>query len=274
MGIFFITKVCKFDLYTKSDILPYILYLLLLTIAFTGATFYQSKVFKKKLKFFNALQKDYDRQIAFLKDVNKSFLDIAGNQAKERKMVTDNLHDNLGSMMASLKLNFEALGVRADSGLVTDDDLYSKTGLLIEEAYQKVRLIAQPQYEGAYADNGMLPSLKKLAGMASLYYDVDVAITAFGFVNRISNDKEFAVVWVVKEILMLLTGFEAAGIKLLLSQTDNSINLITEFNVNDKLDDALAVKLFDVKQQVVKLEGKVVLYNDTIKSTIEINIPV
>src|SRR5690606_22155638 len=67
---------------------------------------------------------------------------ILESQEKERHLIANELHDELGSMLATLKFNFETLQRKDKLSTELHQDLYHKTNTLLNEAYQKVRNIS------------------------------------------------------------------------------------------------------------------------------------
>ena len=57
------------------------------------------------------------------------------SQESERIKLANELHDNLGSMLATLKLNFQNLKRQKEGLIVAENKLYEKTDNLIEEAF-------------------------------------------------------------------------------------------------------------------------------------------
>src|SRR5690606_10675170 len=62
------------------------------------------------------------------------------SQEKERQQIANEIHDNLGSILVTLKLNYQSL--RRDNNNPESMQIFEKNDQLIDEAYQKVRDIS------------------------------------------------------------------------------------------------------------------------------------
>jgi len=87
---------------------------------------------------------------------------VAG-QEKERKQIAEDLHDNLGSEIATLKLHFDNLKINREKKKINQDELFNKTEKLIDDAYLKVRSIAHAKNAGVIANKGLLVAVKMMA---------------------------------------------------------------------------------------------------------------
>jgi signal transduction histidine kinase len=81
---------------------------------------------------------------------------MVDGQEKERKQIAEDLHDNLGSVLAMLKLHFENLKIKSEKKKTNQKELFNKTEGLIDEAYLKVRSIAHGKIAGVIANQGLL----------------------------------------------------------------------------------------------------------------------
>ncbi len=174
-------------------------------------------------------QQRYDKA---LKEYELSTIDIMlQGQEKERQRIANDLHDNLGSMLATLKLNFENLKMRKNENTEGENKLYEKTDNLIEEAYQKVRRLAHAKNAGVFANEGLIPAIKKLALKISIPGTIQINVIPFGFTNRLDNTLEIAIFRIVQELATnIIKHSKATEATIHLTQHDYNINIIIEDN--------------------------------------------
>ena len=167
-----------------------------------------------------------------LKDYELSTIDIMlTGQEKERQRIANDLHDNLGSMLATLKLNFENLRLRRNDPGQEENKLYEKTDELIQEAYQKVRRLAHAKNAGVFANEGLIPAIKKLAGKISIPGKLQINVIPFGFTERLDNTLEIAIFRFIQELgTNIIKHSGATEATLHLTQHDTNINIIFEDN--------------------------------------------
>ena len=156
---------------------------------------------------------------------------ILEGQEKERIKIANDLHDNLGSLLATVKLNFNNLKQQQNKTIEDKDQLFDKTDSLIEEAYQKVRTIAHTKNAGVIANQGLLSAVKNIAKKVSIPGKLKVEVIPFGLEERIENSLEIAIFRMIQEILTnAIKHAEASEIIINLTQHDDSLNIIVEDN--------------------------------------------
>ncbi|AXG75063.1 hypothetical protein DVK85_12815 [Flavobacterium arcticum] len=215
-----------------------------------------------------------------LKDYELNSIDIMlEGQEKERQRIANELHDNLGSMLATLKINFENLKLR--KGELREDEykLYKKTDELIEEAYQKVRRLAHVKNAGVLASEGLIPALKKLTekvSVPSLKFD----FSAYGFNEKLHNSQEIAIFRIVQELTTnIIKHAQATEASIQLTNHDDIINVIIEdngvgFNI-DKIDPEDGMGIVSIQKKIKQLGGSFVVDSTPNKgTTILIDLPI
>lgn len=167
-----------------------------------------------------------------LKDHELNSIDIMlEGQERERQRIANDLHDNLGSMLATLKMNFEHLKLRKSDLLDEETKIYDRTDELIEEAYQKVRRLAHAKNAGVFASEGLIPALKKMADKISIPRKLQIQIIPFGFTERLENTLEIAIFRMVQELSTnIIKHSKATEASIQLTQHEDNINIIIEDN--------------------------------------------
>lgn len=161
-----------------------------------------------------------------LKEIDK----ILEGQEKERLKIANDLHDNLGSILATLKLNFQNLYSQKDNN-ENGQELFDKTNELIEEAYQKVRGIAHAKNAGVIGSEGLVPAVQNIAKKMAIPGKLKVQVIPFGMTKRFENAMEVNLFRMIQEILTnAIKHAEASEITVSLTQDEDSINIIIEDN--------------------------------------------
>ncbi len=180
-------------------------------------------------------------------------------QEKERIKIANDLHDNLGSLLATVKLNFQNLK-KQDLQHDDSDNLFSKTDELIEEAYQKVRTIAHTKNAGVIANQGLLPAVKNIAKKIAIPGKLTVEVIPFGLEERLENTLEVTIFRMIQEILTnAIKHANATEITIHLTQHDDSLNIIVEDNgggFNSKnIDKKEGMGLTNIEKKVEQMGG-------------------
>ncbi|KGO85035.1 hypothetical protein Q765_18665 [Flavobacterium rivuli WB 3.3-2 = DSM 21788] len=216
-----------------------------------------------------------------LKDYELSSIDIMlTGQEKERQRIANDLHDNLGSMLATLKLNFENLRLRKTDQGQEENKLYEKTDELIQEAYQKVRRLAHAKNAGVFANDGLIPAIKKLAGKISIPGKLQINVIPFGFTERLDNTLEIAIFRMIQELgTNIIKHSGATEATLHLTQHDTNINIIFEDNGvgmdTSKLTRADGMGLNSITKKTEQLDGTLTIDSTPGRgTTIIIDLPI
>ncbi|MCL6272516.1 sensor histidine kinase [Muricauda sp. 2012CJ35-5] len=179
---------------------------------------------------------------------------IAG-QEKERQKVANELHDDLGSLMATIKLHFDNARVNRK------DPALQNAQKLIEEAYQKIRSMAHSKNSGVMSDHGLLPAIKKMAKTISATNVVQVKVEDFGLGERLENTLELTIFRIVQELVAnALKHAVAKNINIQLTQHQDNLNIIVEddgrgFDSNGANNKNNGMGLTTIEKRIEHLEG-------------------
>jgi signal transduction histidine kinase len=215
------------DTLEKAGIVLIVL-LLALIVFFLG---YQNLRRKKKIAEQEQLiQNQKLENILQEQELNEIDKLIEG-QEKERIKIANELHDNMGSMLATIKLNFENLKQQKKSNGDNDQYLFDKTDDLLEEAYQKIRTIAHTKNAGVIGNQGLVPALYNIANKITIPGKLLVQVIPFGLNERLENSLELTIFRMVQELLTnAVKHAQATIITISLTQHENNLNIIIEDN--------------------------------------------
>jgi signal transduction histidine kinase len=205
---------------------------------------------------------------------------MVNGQEKERKRIAEDLHDNLGSVLATLKLHFENLQINSEKKKLNQDVLFSKTGNLIDEAYLKVRSIAHAKNAGVIANQGLLIAVKMMAEKISSADKINIEVIDFGLDKRLENSLEISVFRIIQELITnIIKHADANNVAINLALYDHNLNIIVEddgkgFDVL-KVNFKNGMGINSIKTRIEHIGGNLEI-DSTLKkgTTIIINIPV
>jgi hypothetical protein len=180
------------------------------------------------------------------------------SQEHERQQIANELHDNLGSLLATLKLNFQNLSRRPQE---EDKILFDKTDALLEEAYQKVRNIAHLKNLGVIGSEGLVVAVKKMAEQMSIINRLTIHVIPFGLTQRLSNSVEIMLFRMIQELATnIIKHSQADEVNIYLTQhNSDSINVIIEDNGKGfdykKVTKTDGIGLKNIEKKVEQMEG-------------------
>ncbi len=253
-------------------------------IAFTlgGLLFFGSLLFfliqknTKRKQLIAEQDKELEKQkvSTLLKDqeINSINAMIEG-QEKERQLIANDLHDDLGGLMATVKLHFNRLKEKPT------DTLYEQTNSLINDAYNKIRSIAHVKNSGVIAKQGLLKAVQNMAIKISRASDIKIEIFDFGLDNRLQNSVEITIFRMIQELTTnIIKHANATYASINLTNHEHSLNIMIEDN-GKGFDSNKVVKndgmgLYSIEKRIEHLEGTMTIESKPSQgTTIIIDIP-
>jgi hypothetical protein len=221
------------------------------------------------------------KNITFIKEQEITTINaMIDGQEKERKRIAEDLHDNLGSVLATLKLHFESLKINSEKKKINQETLFDKTETLIDEAYLKVRSIAHAKNAGVIANQGLLVAIKMMAEKISSAEKIKIEVIDFGLNKRLENSLEIGVFRITQELITnILKHAEAKNATINISLFDQNLNIIIEddgigFDIK-KVNLKRGMGISSIKTRVEHLEGTFEIDSTLGKgSSIIVNIPI
>lgn len=165
-----------------------------------------------------------------LKDRELHDIDVMlESHERERQQIANELHDNLGSLLATLKLNFHNL-----SRYQKDENksLFEKTDALLEETYQKVRNISHLKNLGIVGSDGLVVAVKNMAEKMTVINRLNINVIPHGLTERLANLTEITLFRIIQELCTnIIKHSEANEVNIYLTQhNSNLLNVIIEDN--------------------------------------------
>ncbi len=205
---------------------------LLLIVAIFGVFIFRS-IKKTKQIAHQQLIIETQKHEKELKDQELHSIDLMlETQEKERQNIANELHDNLGSMLATLKMNFENLKIRQQEGDKDLEPLYVKTDQLLDDAYQNVRTIAHLKNLGVAGAEGLLIAVQRMAEKMSVLERLIIEVFPFGLEQRLDNQLEVTLFRIIQELCAnVIKHSKASQVGIYLTQHENHmLNIMIEDN--------------------------------------------
>jgi signal transduction histidine kinase len=196
-------------------------------------------------------------------------------QEKERQRIANDLHDDLGSLMANIKMHFGTFKTK-DS-----DNLFRRTNDLIEEAYQKIRNLAHAKNSGVLARQGLYEAIKRHANSISVTKEIKINIMENGLNQRLENSLELTIFRIVQELITnTIKHAQAKELDIHLNQHENVLNIMVEddgigFDNTKPRKEQSGIGLSSIERRVEDLGGSVIIESQPGSGTsVIIDIPV
>jgi hypothetical protein len=198
-------------------------------------------------------------------------------QEKERQRLANELHDHLGSLLATVKYHIQNVRISRQQGGVGEEALLDKADDLLEQAYQKVRGIAHERSAGVPAQEGLLPAVKNFASKVSHNNRLKIDVIDHGMDKRLENSLELTLFRIIQELITNVikhSGGKEASIQL--THHETSINVLVEDDGAGFEASAVpaGMGLYAIRKRIDSLAGKLTIDSAPGKgTTVIIDIP-
>lgn len=171
---------------------------------------------------------EHQKVVSLMKDQELNTLNaIVEGQEKERARIAEDLHDNLGSKLALLKLHFDSY--IDDAQVKNNKEIlikFEKTGKLLDDTYQTVRSMAHIEN---YSDvrQSLIYSVKSLAININSTGKTKIEVTNYGFTKSIDPNLEIFTFRIIQELITNIIKYAKANfVNIDLSLFDGELNVI------------------------------------------------
>lgn len=212
----------------QNRVITYISIGLLFVVILLTVLIYKNLSKKKKIAEQAALIQKQQLEKT-LKDQELHDIDlILQSQEHERQQIANELHDHLGSLLATLKLNFQSLN---KTTMQADNNLFTKTDAILEEAYQQVRNISHLKNLGVIGSEGLVFAVKKMAEKMTIINKLQFNVLPFGLNERLTNSVEITLFRIIQELCTnIIKHAEASEVNIYLTQHNSDLNILIEDN--------------------------------------------
>ncbi len=199
-------------------------------------------------------------------------------QEKERKRIARDLHDNLGSMLAMVKLHFGSVDGEVEHLAQKHQKQFEKGKLLLDEACKEVRNISHELLSGVLVKFGLLAALKELTTTISGTSALQITLIDVGMDQRLNNELEITLYRIVQELLSnILKHAHAHEVTVQLLQKNQHLRVMVEddgqgFDQNNGVQKK-GIGLKNVQNRVDYLKGEWLIDSGKLGTTISIDIP-
>lgn len=153
-------------------------------------------------------------------------------QEKERLRLAAELHDNLGSSLATLKMQFDSFKNTAEKENSKQFSAIKRVSRLLDETYQKVRYMAHTNHVSVMEKQGLIHSLKLFTQKLSDAKDLTVEFNYFGFdKQKLNTSLELNAFRIIQEILTnIIKHANATKISIDINLFDDVLSILIEDN--------------------------------------------
>ena len=187
---------------------------------------------------------------------------MLNGQEAERRRIAQDLHDRLGSLLATVKLYFH-IGREQLQQLPDKQQEKHRQGIaLLDDACQEVRRIAHNMVSGVLMKFGLVAALQDMAQAITNSNKLHMQVMAHGLDDRLDIHMEIALYRMVQELVSnTLKHAQATELVVQLTRHEHSLNLLVEDNgigfSPDQLKPGQGLGLQGIEARAAQLQGTI-----------------
>ncbi|OYU83224.1 MAG: hypothetical protein CFE24_12380 [Flavobacterium sp. BFFFF2] len=185
---------------------------------------------------------------------------LVEGQERERRIMAQELHDNMGSQLAALNLNIGVLKHQLEPLNAPNKAAIDKIELMMVDLYNDVRALAHEKKQGVIVQEGLVPALNKTIQQLSNAQLLTVSLYTFGLYKRIDNSLEIMLFRMLQESLTnIVKHAQATQANLYLTQHPDHLNIMLEDNgigFTYKSNSKQGMGLLGIEEKVEQLGGQ------------------
>ena len=190
--------------------------------------FYQQKLKASNLEATHKEELTKKRIMELQKDYElKSMHSMLSGQEVERERIAQDLHDSLGGLLSTVKLQFDALQNKITG--IEDIDDYKNVDKLIDEACQEVRNISNNMQPTALAKLGLEAAIDDLANRFQGENYPEIVIQLYGMDFQMESTQRLMIYRIIQELLInALKHANATDILVQITRQEDEIIILVE----------------------------------------------
>jgi signal transduction histidine kinase len=204
----------------------------------------------------------------------KTFAEIS-MQENERKRIANDLHDSLGPLLSSVKLNINSIDVHNPE----DKEVIEKTGRYIDEIIASMRQISYDLLPNTLQRKGLMDAFKEFINNLNNKKGLHIELHLIKDIN-VPREKEIHIFRMLQEIVHnTLKHAKAKELQLIFTEEDNDLHILTKdngigFDVEKYKMESSGFGLKSIESRVEILNGKINIESEPDKgSSFFIKIP-
>jgi signal transduction histidine kinase len=192
--------------------------------AFRKRLYYQATIAQQESK----LQQQHIQELQNQNKLLSLSAMIAGQEA-ERKRLAQDIHDDLGGLLATVKIQFDRVGELLNDDKVKSE--FQRARNLLDDTSHEIRRIAHNMMPHALMKMGLIPALEDLAGNIQSANGLRVSLKCIDITTQLSDEKEVVVYRIAQELCNnVIRHAEANKLLIQLSQHNGTLSLVVEDN--------------------------------------------
>ncbi|MEQ9262923.1 MAG: sensor histidine kinase [Owenweeksia sp.] len=204
------------------------------------------------------------------------FQSVIETEERERIRIAKDLHDGLGQILATTKLNVASLEGDQKSG--EEEELVSRSMNLLDQSITELRAISHAMMPQVLRNKGLQPALHELAEDINISMQVQLILEADEDVFEEDKTRQSSLYRVIQEVVNnMLKHSEATEIRLLLKKQSSGIDLRISDNGKGfdtaKIEAGEGLGWSNIFSRIRLMNGRVDVRSSYTGTIVDINVP-
>jgi len=190
----------------------------------------------------------------------KSYNEMLNTQDQERKRISQDLHDRIGSILSVAKVYYKSGEEQLLQNKNFDLVSFQKANELIDEACQEVRRLSYEMSSGVLTKFGLLSAVEDLVITIEQTKKIKIEFIAGDLENRLENNIEIQIYRIIQELMNnILKYADSSHVTIQILKLKNKVNIQVEdngigFNTNEQSN---GMGLQNIRSRVSSLGGEI-----------------
>lgn len=249
----------------QSDFLWLLAIIVFITFVTLVLLYMNSKNKRKRLSAEKETIETEQRMKELINNQEKAELNAKfDGQESERNRISKEIHDNLGSMLSTVKLYFKAIDSQIDQLKNENVIKYEKATSLLDEACDETRRIAHQLSSKRLWDVGLFATVRTLQHQINDSDQLVVELHTHGDDARLDRNVQNSIYRIIQELLQNINKHaNAKRVEIQLNVFDDLFNLVVEddgvgFDVNNLLNKG-GIGLREIEYRVKTMSGELTI---------------
>lgn len=173
------------------------------------------------------------RDITERKNFEKRIMNaIIETEEKERKRFSEDLHDELGSLLSTIKIYINTIH-KEDVEAKKKDELVNFTNELIDQAIQNTKIIANNLSPNVIKKFGLVSAISSFCEKINVSTGIDITFNADDYTHQLTEDEEISIYRITSELINnTVKHANASSIKIRIKSIDSLLVITYADNGN------------------------------------------
>ena len=234
---------------------------LLVAILFVLFLYFRMKRAADKELFEKNEQINYQKTLKLMKDLEMSSIkSFVEGQERERSRIAGDLHDRLGSLLATVRIHFNILEEEFDQNPSAKES-YEFAMQLLDKSVAEVREVSHNLSKGVLTQFGLIAAVENMRDAINSAGKIQMEVSSLDVVSRLDPEVEIHLFRVIQELITnVIRHAQTDEVVIQFSEGESNLSILVEdhgvgFDVNNIQSDGIGMK--NLKNRIEEVNASI-----------------